>query len=90
VLHWRVAVPLLLAGGDIVLAAIEPTLPLPAVTGAVVGIAASAGMVLVIALLFGLSGTAPGDASGKGGERGSGVTPPAGGGQATVPGSAIP
>jgi hypothetical protein len=90
VLHWRVAVPLLLAGGDIVLAAIEPTLPLPATTGAVVGIVASAGMALVIALLFGLSGTAPRDASGEGGERGSGVTPPAGGGQATVPGSAVP
>jgi hypothetical protein len=55
VVSWRLAVPLLLAVGDIVLAAIEPTLPLPAGTGAVVGIAASAGMALVIALLFGLS-----------------------------------
>ena len=90
VLHWRVAVPLLLAGGDIVLAAIEPTLPLPADTGAVVGIAASAGMAVVIALLFGLSGAARGEAAGKGGERGSGVTSAAGGGQAATPGSAVP
>jgi hypothetical protein len=90
VLHWRLAVPLLLAGGDIVLAAIEPTLPLPAGTGAVVGIAASAGTAIVIALLFGLSGTTPGDPAGTGAERGSGATPPAGGDQAAVPGSAVP
>ena len=63
VLHWRLAVPLLLAGGDIVLAAIEPTLPLPAGTGAVVGIAASAGTAVVIALLVGLSWGAPSDRS---------------------------
>jgi hypothetical protein len=55
VVSWRLAVPLLLAAGDIVLAAIEPTLPLPAGTGAAVGIAASAGTAVVIALLFGLS-----------------------------------
>jgi hypothetical protein len=58
-LHWRLTVPLLLAVGDILLAAIEPTLPLPAGTGAVVGIAASAGMALVIALLIGLSWATP-------------------------------
>jgi hypothetical protein len=63
VLHWRLAVPILLAGGDIVLAAIEPTLPLPAGTGAVVGIAASAGTAVVIALLVGLSWGAPSDRS---------------------------
>ena len=63
VLHWRLAVPLLLAGGDIVFAAIEPTLPLPAGTGAVVGIAASAGTAVVIALLVGLSWGAPSDRS---------------------------
>jgi hypothetical protein len=62
VVSWRLAVPLLLGAGAIVLAAIEPTLPLPTGPGAVVGIAASAGMAVVIALLFGLSGTAPGSA----------------------------
>jgi len=62
VVSGRLAVPLLLAVGDIVLAAIEPTLPLPAGTGAVVGIAASAGMAVVIALLFGLSWGPRGDA----------------------------
>jgi hypothetical protein len=63
VLDWRLAVPLLLAGGDIVLAAVEPTLPLPIGTGAVVGIAASTGMALAVALLFGLPGAAPRDAA---------------------------
>jgi hypothetical protein len=63
VVNWRLAVPLLLAAGDIVLAAIEPTLPLPAGTGAVVGIAASAGTAVVIALLVGLSWGAPSDRS---------------------------
>jgi hypothetical protein len=63
VLDWRLAVPLLLAGGDIVLAAVEPTLPLPIGTGAVVGIAASTGMALAVALLFGLPEAAPGDAA---------------------------
>jgi hypothetical protein len=62
VLHWRLAAPLLLAGGGIVLAAVEPTLPLAAGPGAVVGVAASTGMAVVIALLLGLSGTAPGSA----------------------------
>jgi hypothetical protein len=91
VLHWRLAVPLLLAAGDIVLAAIEPTLPLPAATGAVVGIAASAGMAVAIALLFGLSGTAPGDTGGRADHlTSSGATPPARGGPATTPGSAVP
>jgi hypothetical protein len=59
VVNWRLAVPLLVAAGDIVLAAIEPTLPLTARTGAVVGIAASAGMAVVIALLIGLSWAEP-------------------------------
>jgi len=63
VLDGRLAVPLLLAGGDIVLAAVEPTLPLPIGTGAVVGIAASTGMALAVALLFGLPGAAPRDAA---------------------------
>ena len=63
VVSWRLAVPLLLTAGDIVLAAIEPTLPLPAGPGAVVGTAASVGMALVIALLFGLSWGAPSDRS---------------------------
>jgi hypothetical protein len=73
---WRLAVPLLLlAAGDIVLAAVEPTLPLPAGPGAVVGIAASAGMALVIALLFGLSGTAQGDPAGQGGQAAGSAVP---------------
>jgi hypothetical protein len=63
VVSWRLAVPLLLAAGDIVLAAIEPTLPLPAGPGAAVGIAASAGTAVVIALLVGLSWGAPSDRS---------------------------
>ena len=67
VVSWRLAVPLLLAAGDIVLAAIEPTLPLPAGTGAVVGIAASAGMAVVITLLFGLSWGARDDRAARSG-----------------------
>jgi len=63
VLSWRLAVPLLLAGGATLLAVIEPALPLPAGPGAVVGVAASAGMAVVIALLLGLSGTASGEGS---------------------------
>jgi hypothetical protein len=50
-----------------VLAAIEPTLPLPAGTGAVVGIAASAGMAVVITLLFGLSWGARDDRAARSG-----------------------
>ena len=65
VVNWRLAVPLLLAGGDIALAALEPTLPLPAGTGAVVGIAASAGMVLAVALLMALSWAEPADRPGS-------------------------
>jgi hypothetical protein len=50
-LSWRVSAPLLLAAGGIVLAAVEPTLPLASGPGAVDGILASAGMALVIALV---------------------------------------
>jgi hypothetical protein len=76
VVSWRLTVPVLLAVGGIVLAAIEPTLPLPAGTGAVVGIAASAGMALVIALLLGLSWGARDDPTARSGE--------------AAPGSAVP
>jgi hypothetical protein len=51
-LNWRLSAPLLLAGGGIVLAALEPTLPLAPGPGAVDGILASAGMALVIALVI--------------------------------------
>ncbi len=51
VLSWRLSAPLLLAAGGIVLAAVEPTLPLAPGPGAVDGILASAGTALVIALL---------------------------------------
>ncbi|MGD1035381.1 MAG: hypothetical protein ABR977_13255 [Candidatus Dormibacteria bacterium] len=52
VLSWRLSAPLLLAAGGIVLAAVEPTLPLAPGPGAVVGILASAGMALVIVLVM--------------------------------------
>jgi hypothetical protein len=52
VVSWRLAAPLLLAAGGTVLAAVEPTLPLPAATGTVVGIAASAGMAVVVGLIL--------------------------------------
>jgi hypothetical protein len=52
VLSWRLAVPLLLAVEGIVLAAVEPTLPLARTPGAVDGILASAGMALAIALIL--------------------------------------
>lgn len=51
-LGWRMSVPLLLGAGGIVLAAVEPTLPLAPGPGAVDGILASAGMALVIALMI--------------------------------------
>jgi hypothetical protein len=52
VLSWRVSAPLLLAAGGIVVAAVEPTLPLPPGPGAIDGILASAGMAVVIALIL--------------------------------------
>jgi hypothetical protein len=51
-LGWRVSAPLLLGAGGIVLAAVEPTLPLPPTPGAADGILASAGMGVVIAIIL--------------------------------------
>ena len=51
ILDWRLAAPLLLAGIGTVLAAVEPSLPLPSAPGAADGILASAGMAVVILLV---------------------------------------
>ena len=52
VVGWRAAAPLLLAVEGIVLAAVEPTLPLPAGSGDLIGVLASAGMAAVVALIL--------------------------------------
>jgi hypothetical protein len=52
VVGWRASATLLLAALGTVLAAVEPTLPLPAASGAVVGVVASAGMAVAIGLIL--------------------------------------
>jgi hypothetical protein len=52
VLSWRASAPLLLAASGIVLAALEPSLPLPLGTGAAVGVLASAAMAAVVAVIL--------------------------------------
>ena len=52
ILDWRLAAPLLLAAMGTVLAAVEPSLPLPSGPGAVGGILASGGVGVVILLVF--------------------------------------
>ena len=51
ILGWQAAPPLLLAAGGVVLAAVEPSLPLPGGRGPVTGLLASGGMALVVAII---------------------------------------